>query len=86
MTNTFFGTKISFLNDMKLLGNKCGVIWEDGVRGFVRDGRVGHSHLNVKVMMVSLVLVVVVFQKTYEGLINFGENRGVDMNVLKETG
>ena len=50
MTNTFFATKISFLNDMKLLADKCGVIWEDALEGFVRDGRVGHSHLMLVVM------------------------------------
>ena len=47
MTNTFFCTKISFLNDMKLLSDKCGAIWDDVIEGFVRDGRVGHSHLDV---------------------------------------
>ena len=34
MTNTFFATKISFLNDMKLLSDKCGAIWEDTIEGF----------------------------------------------------
>ena len=32
---------------MKLIADKSGVIWEDAIDGFIRDGRVGHSHLNV---------------------------------------
>jgi len=83
MTNTFFATKISFLNDMKLLADKCGVIWEDAVEGFVRDGRVGHSHLNVPGHDGKFGFGGSCFPKDIQALINFGESRGVDMNVLK---
>ena len=83
MTNTFFATKISFLNDMKLLADKCGVIWEDAVEGFVRDGRVGHSHLNVPGHDGKFGFGGSCFPKDIQALINFGENKGVDMNVLK---
>ena len=47
MNNLFFATKVSFLNEMKLLGDKVGVNWNEAVDGFVLDGRVGHSHLSV---------------------------------------
>ena len=47
VTNTFFATKVSFMNDMRILSDKVGANWEDVIEGFVRDGRVGHSHLNV---------------------------------------
>ena len=83
MTNTFFATKISFLNDMKLLADKCGVIWEDALEGFVRDGRVGHSHLNVPGHDGKFGFGGSCFPKDIQALINFGESRGVDMNVLK---
>ena len=83
MTNTFFATKISFLNDMKLLADKCGVIWEDAGEGFVRDGRVGHSHLNVPGHDGKFGFGGSCFPKDIQALINFGENKGVDMNVLK---
>ena len=54
------------------------------IEGFVRDGRVGHSHLNViKDMMVNTDLVVVVFRKTFEALISYGDSVGVDLSVLK---
>ena len=83
MTNTFFATKISFLNDMKLLSDKCGVIWEDAIEGFVRDGRVGHSHLDVPGHDGKYGFGGSCFPKDIQALINFGESNGVDMNVLK---
>ena len=83
MTNTFFATKISFLNDMKLLADKCGVIWEDALEGFVRDGRVGHSHLNVPGHDGRYGFGGSCFPKDIQALINFGEGNGVDMSVLK---
>jgi len=83
MTNTFFATKISFLNDMKLLADKCGVIWEDAVEGFVRDGRIGHSHLNVPGHDGRYGFGGSCFPKDIQALISYGESVGVDMRVLK---
>ena len=83
MTNTFFATKISFLNDMKLLADKCGVIWKDAIEGFVRDGRVGHSHLDVPGHDGKSGYGGSCFPKDIQALINFGESNDVDMNVLK---
>ena len=83
MTNTFFATKISFLNDMKILADKCGVIWEDAVEGFVRDGRIGHSHLNVPGHDGKYGFGGSCFPKDIQALINFGESLGVNMRVLK---
>ncbi len=83
MTNTFFATKISFLNDMKLLADKCGVIWEDALEGFVRDGRVGHSHLNVPGHDGKFGFGGSCFPKDIQALINFGEELGLEMSVLK---
>jgi len=83
MTNTFFATKISFLNDMKLIADKSGVIWEDAVDGFIRDGRVGHSHLNVPGHDGKYGFGGSCFPKDIQALINFGEELGVEMSVLK---
>ena len=83
MTNTFFATKISFLNDMKLLADKCGVIWEDALEGFVRDGRVGHSHLNVPGHDGKFGFGGSCFPKDIQALINFGNELGLEMSVLK---
>ena len=83
MNNTFFATKISFLNDMKLLADKCGAIWEHAVEGFVRDGRIGHSHLNVPGHDGKYGFGGSCFPKDIQALIKYGDEIGVDMGVLK---
>ena len=83
MTNTFFATKISFLNDMKLIADKSGVIWEDAIDGFIRDGRVGHSHLNVPGHDGKYGFGGSCFPKDIQALINFGKELGVEMSVLE---
>ena len=46
--NLFFAVKVSFMNEMKLVTDKMPQInWSKAVRGFVSDGRVGDSHLQV---------------------------------------
>jgi UDPglucose 6-dehydrogenase len=47
MNNCFFATKVSFLNEMYQIADACGVDWDMAIEGFVRDGRIGHSHMNV---------------------------------------
>jgi nucleotide sugar dehydrogenase len=83
MTNTFFATKISFLNDMKLIADKSGVIWEDAIDGFIRDGRVGHSHLDVPGHDGKYGFGGSCFPKDIQALINFGNGLGIEMSVLK---
>lgn len=47
MNNCFFATKVSIMNEFKLLCDKIGASWEEALNGFASDGRVGDSHLNV---------------------------------------
>lgn len=47
MNNCFFSTKVAFMNEMKLVADKCGADWERAVEGFSLDGRIGNSHLSV---------------------------------------
>lgn len=47
MNNTFFATKVSIINEFKLLADKLGANWTDALHGFASDGRVGDSHLHV---------------------------------------
>ena len=82
MTNTFFATKISFLNDMKLLSDECGAIWEHAVEGFVRDGRVGHSHLSVPGHDGRYGFGGSCFPKDIQAFMIYANDLGVNMNVL----
>ena len=47
MANCFFAVKVSFMNEMKQGADSLGVDWNDAMHGFVTDGRIGNSHLDV---------------------------------------
>lgn len=47
ISNCFFATKVSFMNEMKQISDAVGADWNDVMHGFVSDGRVGNSHLDV---------------------------------------
>ena len=83
MNNLFFATKVSFLNEMKLVAEKVGADWEAAVEGFVLDGRVGHSHIAVPGPDGKPGFGGSCFPKDIQAMISFGEEIGVDMNVLK---
>ena len=83
MNNLFFATKVSFLNEMKLLADKVGVEWNDAVEGFILDGRVGHSHLQVPGPDGKLGFGGSCFPKDIQALINFAKENGIDMHVLE---
>ena len=47
MANCFFATKVSFMNEMRQGADQLAIDWEKAMEGFVSDGRVGNSHLDV---------------------------------------
>ena len=83
MNNLFFATKVSFLNEMKLLSDEIGADWDYAVEGFILDGRIGHSHISVPGPDGKLGFGGSCFPKDIQALINFGEQNGIEMNVLK---
>jgi len=83
MSNCFFTTKISFMNEMYQIAEKCGVDWGVALDGFFRDGRVGHSHMNVPGPDGKFGFGGSCFPKDIQALITFGESLGLNMNTLK---
>ena len=83
MNNCFFATKVSFLNEMKLIADRVGVEWNTAVDGFVRDGRIGHSHLAVPGPDGKLGFGGSCFPKDIQAMISLGSDLGIDMNTLK---
>ena len=83
MNNLFFATKVSFLNEMKLLADKVGVDWSDAIEGFILDGRIGHSHISVPGPDGKFGFGGSCFPKDIQALIDFGNKNGIEMNVLK---
>jgi len=83
MNNLFFATKVSFLNEMKLLSDQIGVDWNQAIEGFILDGRIGHSHIAVPGPDGKFGFGGSCFPKDIQALINFGQENGVQMNVLE---
>ena len=82
MNNCFFATKVSFMNEMKLVADKCGVDWNVAVDGFIRDGRIGHSHLNVPGHVGKFGFGGSCFPKDIQAMIDFGKILGLEMHTL----
>lgn len=83
MNNCFFATKVSFMNEMKLVSDACDADWESAVDGFIRDGRIGHSHLNVPGHDGKLGFGGVCFPKDILAMIDLGKILGLEMHTLK---
>ena len=68
---------------MYMLSNKIDANWEDAINGFILDSRIGHSHLQVPGPDGKLGFGGSCFPKDIQALITFGDELGIDMNVLK---
>ena len=77
MSNCFFATKVSFMNEMYQIAKKVNVDWEDAVSGFVSDGRVGHTHLNVPGHDGKFGFGGSCFPKDIQAMIDFAEMFGL---------
>tara|TARA_Y100000593_G_scaffold91700_1_gene181251 strand:+ start:102 stop:935 length:834 start_codon:yes stop_codon:yes gene_type:complete len=82
LCNTFFATKVSFMNEMKQLSNKLNLDWEKAMDGLVSDGRVGNSHLDVPGHDGSPGFGGKCFPKDINALINFYKKNGIDPKIL----
>ena len=82
MNNCFFATKISFLNEMKQVSDRCEADWDRAVEGFIRDGRIGHSHMSVPGPDGKFGFGGKCFPKDISAMISFGNQLGLDMHTL----
>ena len=82
MSNCFFATKVSFMNEMYQIAKKVNVDWEDAVSGFVSDGRIGHSHLGVPGHDGKFGFGGSCFPKDIQAMIDFAETIGIEPTVL----
>ncbi len=82
MNNCFFATKVSFLNEMRQVSDLCGADWNMAVEGFIRDGRIGHSHMNVPGPDGKFGFGGKCFPKDVSAMIDFGNKLGLDMHTL----
>ena len=83
MNNCFFATKVSFLNEMYQIADKCGADWGDAIEGFIRDGRIGHSHINVPGPDGHYGFGGSCFPKDIQAIMHFAESLGIQPDVLR---
>jgi nucleotide sugar dehydrogenase len=83
MCNCFFATKVSYMNEMRQLADKCGANWDDCIEGFALDGRIGHTHLNVPGHDGKFGFGGSCFPKDIQAMINFAKSLDVWPHVLE---
>jgi len=82
-SNVFFSVKVSFANEMKLICDTIGADWNTALEGFVADGRVGDSHLNVPGPDGKMGFGGSCFPKDINAFMSFAKSVGVDVNTIK---
>ena len=82
MNNTFFATKVSILNEFKLVCDKIGANWEDALNGFVSDSRIGDSHVHVPGPDGKLGYGGTCFPKDVNALILFAKKHNIELNSI----
>ena len=83
MCNCFFATKVSFMNEMFKVAQSIDANWDDAIEGFIRDGRVGHSHTQVPGPDNKLGFGGSCFPKDTRAFLHFAESLNINLNVLK---
>lgn len=82
MNNTFFATKVSIMNEFKLLADAIGADWQTALYGFAADGRIGDSHLHVPGPDGKLGYGGTCFPKDVNALLTFAEDKGIKLNTI----
>ena len=83
MCNCFFATKISFMNEMKQVGDVIGADWEKVIEGFLSDGRIGNSHVDVPGHDGDLGFGGTCFPKDVNAMICFAQQQNIEPKVLQ---
>ena len=82
MNNCFLATKVSFLNEMKLIADQCGANWEKSVKGFSLDKRIGKSHMAVPGPDGKLGFGGSCLPKDIQAMISYGDKFNIRLNTL----
>ena len=83
MANCFFAVKVSFMNEMRQASDTLGCNWDEAMAGFITDGRIGNSHLDVPGHDGSLGYGGKCFPKDINAFIGLFESVGVEPTVMK---
>jgi nucleotide sugar dehydrogenase len=82
MNNTFLATKVSIMNEFKLLCDVVGADWNVALKGFSSDTRIGSSHLNVPGHDGKLGYGGTCFPKDVNALLSFSKKHDIELNTI----
>ena len=83
MANCFFATKVSFVNEMYQICQAIDGDWSAAIEGFITDGRIGNSHIDVPGHDEDFGFGGKCFPKDINALIKKAEDLGIDPCVMK---
>ena len=83
MANCFFATKVSFMNEMYQVCEAINGDWETALEGFITDGRIGNSHIDVPGHDGDFGFGGKCFPKDLNAMIKKAEALGVSPDVMK---
>jgi len=83
MANCFFATKVSFMNEMYQISQSANANWDQAIEGFITDGRIGNSHIDVPGHDGDLGFGGKCFPKDLNAMIKRAEELGINPVVLK---
>ena len=83
MNNVFFASKVSIMNEMKLICSAIGATWKQALAGFTADQRIGDSHLNVPGPDGKLGFGGSCFPKDINAFMSMADELGVDIPTIK---
>ena len=83
MANCFFATKVAFMNEMYQICEAINGDWDAALNGFISDGRIGNSHIDVPGHDGDLGFGGKCFPKDINAIIKKAEDLGIDPKVMK---
>jgi len=83
MANCFFATKVSFMNEMYQVCEAINGDWDKALEGFISDGRIGNSHIDVPGHDGDFGFGGKCFPKDINAMIKRAEELGVKSIVMK---
>ena len=83
MNNVFFASKVSIMNELKLMSDAVGADWDAALKGFAADQRIGDSHLNVPGPDGKLGFGGSCFPKDINAFTSMASELGVDVPTIR---
>ena len=83
MANCFFATKVSFMNEMYQICEAIEGDWDSAVEGFITDGRIGNSHIDVPGHDGDMGFGGKCFPKDLNAMIKRAESLGLNPSVMR---